>query len=98
MSLLSNIKVNKQLKVLNGWSLEKNAIKKEYIFGSYMDSIHFINLLAKKAEKNNHHPDMKVGWCKITLFFTSHDLGGVTVLCLRMAEEAEKIFLGKDFS
>tara|TARA_A100001015_G_scaffold268483_1_gene319379 strand:- start:852 stop:1106 length:255 start_codon:yes stop_codon:yes gene_type:complete len=84
--------------LLDGWSLDSNAIKKEYIFDSYMNSIRFINLLAEKAEKNNHHPDLVVGWRKINLVFTSHDLGGVTQLCIKMAQEAEKIFSSKDFS
>ena len=52
----------------------------------------YINLVAEKAEENNHHPDLVVGWCKISLVFTSHDLGGVTQLCIKMAKEAEKIF------
>ena len=98
MSLLSNVEANKQLKLLDGWSLDSNAIKKEYIFDSYMKSIRFINLLAEKAEKNNHHPDLVVGWRKINLVFTSHDLGGVTQLCIKMAQEAEKIISSKDFS
>ena len=98
MSLLSNVEANKQLKLLDGWNLDSNAIKKEYIFDSYMKSIRFINLLAEKAEKNNHHPDLVVGWRKINLVFTSHDLGGVTQLCIKMAQEAEKIFSSEDFS
>ena len=92
MSLLSNDEANKQSKLLNGWGLENNAIQKEYIFDSYMQSIRFINLLAEEAEKNNHHPDLVVGWCNISVVFTSHDLGGVTQLCIKMAKEAEKIF------
>tara|TARA_X000001036_G_C20583980_1_gene767967 strand:+ start:453 stop:749 length:297 start_codon:yes stop_codon:yes gene_type:complete len=98
LSLLSKVEVYKQLKLLDGWSLNNNTIKKEYIFDSYMDSIRFINLLAKKAEENNHHPDLVVGWCKINMVLTSHDFGGVTQLCIRLAQEAEKIFSGKDFS
>ena len=43
-----------------------------------MKSIEFINELAKVAERLNHHPDMVVGWCKIDIYFTSHDLGGVS--------------------
>ena len=68
------------------------------MFNTYMESIHYINLLAEKAEENNHHPDLVVGWCKINMALTSHDLGGVTQLCIRVAQEAEKIFSGKDFS
>ena len=40
-----------------------------------MNSIAFINQLAERSEKNNHHPDMYVGWCKVNIAFTSHDLG-----------------------
>ena len=56
-----------------------------------MESIEFINELAKVAERLNHHPDMVVGWCKIDIYLTSHDLGGVTVGCLHMARETEKV-------
>ena len=56
-----------------------------------MESIEFINELAKVAERLNHHPDMVVGWCKIDIYFTSHDLGGVTEGCLHMARETEKV-------
>ena len=97
MSLLSKNEIKNQLDFLDSWIYENNALKKEYIFESYMDSIHFINLLADQAEINNHHPDMTVGWCKINLLFTSHDLGGVTQACMTMAQEADKIFLRKDF-
>ena len=51
-----------------------------------MDSIDMINLIAKEAERVNHHPDMKVGYCKIVVDFTSHDLGGVTKGCIQMAK------------
>ena len=98
MSLLPKNENTNQLDSFDSWIYENNAIKKEYIFESYMDSIHFINRLAEEAEKNNHHPDMIVGWCKINLLFTSHDHGGVTKVCMMMAQEADKIFLGKDFS
>ena len=45
-----------------------------------------INLIAKEAERVNHHPDMRVGYCKIVVDFTSHDLGGVTKGCIQMAK------------
>lgn len=92
MHLLSKDEVKKQLEKLEDWKYEHHSIKKKYVFNTYMESIHYINLLAEKAEENNHHPDLVVGWCKIGLVFTSHDLDGVTQLCIKMAKEAEKIF------
>ena len=76
---------------LEGWVFEHNIIYKEYTFKYYMESIQFIQSLAKEAEKHNHHPDMVVGWCKIKVSFTSHDEGGVTEKCIAMARATEKI-------
>ena len=83
--------VEESLMSLEGWVFEDNTIYKEYTFKNYMDSIRFIQDLAKEAEKENHHPDMIVGWCKIKVSFTSHDKGGVTEECIAMAKVAEKI-------
>jgi 4a-hydroxytetrahydrobiopterin dehydratase len=83
--------VEESLMSLEGWVFEDNTIYKEYTFKNYMDSIRFIQDLAIEAEKENHHPDMIVGWCKIKVSFTSHDKGGVTEKCIAMARVSEKI-------
>ncbi|MFL3007023.1 MAG: 4a-hydroxytetrahydrobiopterin dehydratase [Candidatus Neomarinimicrobiota bacterium] len=98
MHLLTKDEVKKQLKTLENWKYQHQSIKRKYVFNTYMESIQYINLLAEKAEENNHHPDLVVGWCKISLVFTSHDIGGVTQLCIKMAKEAEKIFSSIDSS
>ena len=55
-----------------------------------MDSIDMIYLIAKEAERVNHHPDLKVGYCNIVVDFTSHDLGGVTKGCIQMAKYIDR--------
>ena len=84
--LLSDNDINSELGKLNDWSYDGVKISKEIRFKTYMDSIDMINLIAKEAERVNHHPDMKVGYCKIAVDFTSHDLGGVTKGCIQMAK------------
>ena len=84
--LLSDKDINSELGKLNDWSSDGVKISKEIRFKTYMDSIDMINLIAKEAERVNHHPDMKVGYCKIVVDFTSHDLGGVTKGCIQMAK------------
>lgn len=84
--IASNEKIESELKKLNGWVHIDDKLKKEVLFESYMDSIDFINSLAKRAEEIAHHPDLVVGYCKIVVEFTSHDLGGVSEECLGMAK------------
>ena len=91
MSLLSNTEIQNGLSALDGWEYVDGSIKKTFSFDTYMDSITFINLLAKEAEIANHHPDMVVGWCKINITFTSHDQGGVTTACINMAKQADSL-------
>ena len=93
MSILSVLDIKNKIKKLHGRKYKNGAIIKDYSFSSYMKSIDFISFLAKISEENNHHPDMVVGWCKITVSFTSHDKGGVTESCIQMAREADKIYM-----
>tara|TARA_Y100000022_G_scaffold186186_1_gene182621 strand:+ start:315 stop:599 length:285 start_codon:yes stop_codon:yes gene_type:complete len=88
--LLSAEDINSELSDLIGWSYDGVKISKEIRFNTYMESIDMINLIAKQAEKVNHHPDMKVGYCNVVVAFTSHDLGGVTKGCIQMAKYIDK--------
>ena len=91
MSLLSNKQIHDELIELNGWVFKNNAIKKSYSFGSYMDGIGFVTRLAEKAEEVNHHPDIKIGWCKVDILLTTHDSGDVTKKDIELASLCDKI-------
>ena len=62
MSLLSNTEIQNGLSALDGWEYVDGSIKKTFSFDTYMDSIEFINSLAKLAESHNHHPEIKIGF------------------------------------
>jgi 4a-hydroxytetrahydrobiopterin dehydratase len=76
-------KIIKSLSALEGWSFDT--------FDEYMDGIQFINEIAILAEEKKHHPDIKIGYCKVQVGFTSHDHGGVTEKCIDMAKKLEAI-------
>ena len=91
MGKLSENEINEALEALKDWQYRNNQIEKEFTFDTYMKGIDFVNWLAEKAEEQNHHPDLEVGWCKIKVAFTSHDSGGITERDVKMAKEAEAI-------
>ena len=92
MSVLSIDQINKSLKKINQWKFKDNMISRSFKFTSYMSGINFVHSLALISEKENHHPDILVGWCEVNVAFTSHDLGGVTEKCVKMAELTSKLF------
>ena len=89
--LLNDIELETRLAEIKNWQYGNKKINKVYTFDSYMESIDFINSVAKKAEEVNHHPDLTVGYCKINIEITSHDLGGVTTGCIDLAKSIESI-------
>ena len=95
---LSDEDVAKKLEGLIGWESDNGRIFKRFDFNSYDETIDFVNKVVEIANAINHHPDMNVGWCKVNIAFTSHDLGGVTKACITMAKAADEIFLGENSS
>ena len=96
MTLLSSDQLNKSSKKINDWEFKNNAISRSFKFSSYMDGINFVHSLALISENENHHPDISIGWCQVDIVFTSHDLGGVTEKCIKMATLASKLFEEKN--
>lgn len=91
MKTLPKERIIRTLKTLPGWAFENNEIHKELEFDSYMKGIEFINQLAVIAEKQQHHPDLTVGWCKVGISFSTHDAGGVTEKDITMAKAVESL-------
>ena len=74
-----------------GWDYQDKQLCKSFEFGAYLDGIEFINKIATLAEKLNHHPDIRVGYCKVNISISSHDFGGVTTKCINLATSIEAL-------
>jgi 4a-hydroxytetrahydrobiopterin dehydratase len=89
--LISPDEINKSLSNY-GWKCNNKKITKSYSFKKYINSIDFVQKIAELAEKNHHHPNIHIGWCKVDISITSHDLGGVTTNCINLAIGIDYIF------
>jgi|TARA_Y100001980_G_C14246998_1_gene93511 4a-hydroxytetrahydrobiopterin dehydratase len=68
------------------WNEKDNTITKTFEFSSYLDGIDFINEVASLSEQENHHPDITVGYCKVTISLTTHDAGTLTEKDYKLAK------------
>ncbi|MBC8256807.1 MAG: 4a-hydroxytetrahydrobiopterin dehydratase [Candidatus Marinimicrobia bacterium] len=89
--LLSPDEINKSL-YPKGWKYAEKKISKSYSFDTYMAGMEFVQKIAVLAEAQNHHPDIIIGWCKVDISISSHDLGGVTTKCVNLALGIDRIF------
>ena len=88
--MLTETALTDPLTDLPDWSVEGKALVKRFTFPSYLEGIAFVNRLAAAAERANHHPDLEVGWRKVTVKLTTHSAGGITPLDVALAHEAER--------
>ena len=68
------------------WNEIDNTITKTFKFNSYLDGIDFVNAVANVAEQENHHPDISIGYCKVTISLTTHDAGTITEKDYKLAK------------
>ena len=88
--LISPDEINKSLSN-KGWVYKDKKISKSFSFEKYIDGMEFVNKIAELAERNNHHPDITIGWCRVKVSISSHDLEGVTTKCVNLAIEIDII-------
>ena len=88
--LISIDEINKSL-ANKGWVYQNKNIYKEYQFDSFLDSIDFVNQIARIAETNNHHPEININMYKVRIFISSHEIGGVTTKCVNLAMSIDLI-------
>ena len=82
--LISPDEIQKSL-ASHGWDYAEKKISKLFTFDAYMEGIQFVQKISVLAEAQNHHPDINIGWCKVGISITSHDLGGVSTKCVNLA-------------
>jgi 4a-hydroxytetrahydrobiopterin dehydratase len=78
MGILSDQEIEKQLKSLEGWTLEGRAIRKQYTFSDFPAAVAFVNRLVPDAEAADHHPDIIINYRRVTLLYSTHSEGGLT--------------------
>jgi len=81
---LSATEIVSQLTQLNGdaaqgWKLIDGALEKTFSFGNFHETMAFVNALAWVAHREDHHPDLALGYSRCTVRFNTHDVGGISV-------------------
>ena len=67
------------LATLPGWTIAGQGIlQKDFTFASYTATLLFVNTVAALAERENHHPDLEVGYGRVRVSYCTHDVGGLS--------------------
>jgi 4a-hydroxytetrahydrobiopterin dehydratase len=92
MPPLNKTQVTRGLRSLPQWSRRSRTIRRTFEFKGFMDAIAFVDRVAIRAEKSDHHPDIDIRWNRVTLALTTHSEGGLTAKDFAMARLCDRVF------
>lgn len=78
MASLSHVETDKLMKQLEGWQRFDHLIGKTYHFNNYYETITFVNAVAWMSHREDHHPELTVGYNTCHVEYTTHATHGLS--------------------
>lgn len=75
---LSDAEIRHILKSLNGWEYKNGVITKAFKFKDHYQVVAFINAIAWISHKENHHPDIQLGYNSCEVAYKTHAIHGIS--------------------
>ena len=86
------------LKELHGWAEveDRDAIRKVYHFGTFMEAWGFMSQVALLAEKMDHHPEIFNVYNRVEIILSTHDVNGLSEKDVAEAQAIDEIAPERD--
>jgi 4a-hydroxytetrahydrobiopterin dehydratase len=81
-----------KLKSLQGWKIEDGKLIKSFSFANYYETMAFVNALAWISHREDHHPDLAVGYNQCKVEYVTHSAGGLTEKDFLCAAKCDRLF------
>jgi 4a-hydroxytetrahydrobiopterin dehydratase len=91
MTQLSRADAERWLQTVDGWALDGDAIRKTFVFPDFVAAVAFVNRLAPEAEAADHHPDILIEYKRVSLTYSTHSAGGLTLKDFAGAAMADRL-------
>lgn len=91
MTLLTDAAVEAALAQLPGWQRRGQAIERQFEFAGFPEAVAFVARLVPGAEAADHHPDLTISYRRVTVSWTTHSAGGLTVKDVDGARMTERV-------
>lgn len=76
---------------LPGWQLDGCAIEKTFTFTNHYEALAFVNAVAWVSHRENHHPDLGVGYKDVRVRYWTHAIAGLSENDFICAAKIEKL-------
>jgi 4a-hydroxytetrahydrobiopterin dehydratase len=86
------------IKELHGWSEveDRDAIRKTYHFGTFVEAWGFMSQVALIAERMDHHPEWFNVFNRVEIILTTHAAGGLSDRDVQFAHLVDELAPARD--
>ena len=85
-------RVKAMLKEIPGWEQKGGEIARTFPFKNYYETVAFVNAAAWVSHREDHHPDLEVGYNKCRVRYSTHSVGGLSENDFICAAKLEQLF------
>ena len=77
---------------LDGWEFLEKTIRKDFHFKNYYQTTAFVNAVAWISHREDHHPDLTMGYNNCRVEYTTHAIGGLSENDFICAAKVDTLF------
>jgi len=77
---------------LDGWVLEDAKIEKTFRFRNHHETMAFVNAVAWISHREDHHPELTVGYADCRVRYWTHAIGGLSENDFICAAKIDRLF------
>jgi 4a-hydroxytetrahydrobiopterin dehydratase len=81
------------LQHLKGWQLHEGHLQRTFQFNDHLETMTFVNAIAWVSFRENHHPDLKVGYQQCQVRYITHAINGLSENDFICAAKIDTLFV-----
>ena len=89
--LLNKTEITDLVQLLPKWKVKDNKLHRNFRFQDFVEAFGFMTQVGLIAESLNHHPEWSNVYSKVSIQLTTHDLGGISSLDIKLAQLINKL-------
>lgn len=91
VQVLSESELQQALETLPGWEIRDGWLRRSFTTPGWPHTMALVQTIGYLAEAAWHHPDMKIGYAKVTVLLQTHKVRGITARDVELARKIEQI-------
>lgn len=88
---LNETEIAERLTANPGWTVVDGKVSKTFEFKSYASGVVFAAAVGHAADKMDHHPDLTIGYQRVTVAVNTHDVGGISPVDFELVRRVDAL-------